>query len=305
MPDGSSSVSRKNREKASLEMIDRMAKRWTRRVRGAGRMLATVAALLPSPLVAASESNRTPAQAEIATPADLHDRVTPEQRPFAFLVDPSTPARGSFAIGYTLGVGSGIDAERPIPVVLQSAGVTNQFSLGYGVTSWFEPLAEVMATSSGGSTVASATLGLKFQLTSPDSPWRAAAMTGALREGASGGYGMWVRGAGSFEAGPLLVELNGYAERVFLAGRDSLDYAVMGGASWRFLDWLRAGAEYVGQDLEEFGAGGAEGGARQGVGPNVFVELERGRYQIVAATLFGLGPQSPAAVVRIGLLGSF
>jgi hypothetical protein len=228
-----------------------------------------------------------------------------EQRPFAFVVDPSTPGRGTVAVGYTLGVGSGISADRPIPVVLQDAGLSNQFSLGYGVTSWFEPMVEVTATSNNGNTVTSATLGMKFQLTSPDSPWRAAVMTGALREGTSGAYGMWARAAGSWGRGPLLVEVNGYLERVFATGRDSVDYAVTGGASWRVLDWLRAGAEYVGQDLEEMGDGGAEGGARQAVGPNVALSLDRGRYQIVAATLFGIGALSPAALVRVGVLGSF
>jgi hypothetical protein len=130
-------------------------------------------------------------------------------------------------------------------------------------------------------------------------------MTGALREGATGGWGMWIRGSGSFGTGPLLVELNAYAERVFLDGRDAIDYALMGGASWRFLDWFRAGVEYVGQDLEELAEGGAEGGARQGVGPNVHFEMDRGRYQIVAATLFGIGRESPTAVVRLGLVGTF
>jgi hypothetical protein len=285
--------------------------RWMSRSRSWCRRSApwTLVALLAAPgpwsRAAASESDPPTAQVEVEASADPRDRAAGEQRPFAFLVDPSTPGRGTFAVGYTLGVGSGIDADRPVPVALQSAGVTNQFFLGYGVTSWFEPMAEVMATTSDGSTFASATLGAKFQLTSPDSPWRAAVMTGALREGATGGWGAWLRGCGSFGTGPLLVELNAYAERVFLSGRDAIDYAVMGGASWRFLDWFRAGAEYVGQDLEELAEGGAEGGARQGVGPSVHFELDRGRYQIVAATLFGIGRESPTAVIRLGLLGTF
>jgi hypothetical protein len=253
----------------------------------------------------ASEGASPGEDAGVRTWEELESGPRLEQRPFAFVEDPSTPSRGTLALGYTLGVGSGISADRPIPVVLQSAGLSNQLSLGYGVTSWFEPMVEMTATSSDGSTVASATLGMKFQLTSPDSPWRAAVLTGALREGASGAYGMWVRGAGSWGTGPLLVEVNGYVERVFASGRDSVDYAVMGGASWRLFDGFRAGGEYVGQDLEEMGAGGAEGGARQAVGPNVAFDVDRGRYQIVAATLFGVGALSPTALVRVGLLGSF
>ncbi len=266
---------------------------------------ALIALLGASHEAIASEGPSLEQDADLRVWVESQGSVLQEQRPFAFLVDPSTPGRGTIAFGYTLGLGSGISADRPIPVVLPSAGLSNQLSLGYGVTNWLEPMAEVTATSSSGSTITSAALGLKIQVTSPDSPWRAAVMTGALREGASGAYGMWARAAGSWGTGPLLVEVNGYLERVFATGRDSVDYAVMGGASWRLLGWLRAGAEYVGQDLEEAGAGGAEGGARQAVGPSVALSLGRGRYQIVAATLFGIGASSPTALVRLGVLGSF
>jgi hypothetical protein len=198
-----------------------------------------------------------------------------------------------------------VSADRPIPVALQNAGLTNQLSLGYGLTDRLETLAEVRAFAVDGRSVASGTIGLKYQITSPGSPWRAAVMGGALREGVSGASGAWGRVAGAWGAGPLLVELNGYAERVFASGRDAVDYAVMGGASWRLLEWLRAGGEYVGQDLEEMGKRGAEGGARQAVGPTLATSISGGRYQVVAATLFGIGAQSPTALVRVGLGGSF
>jgi hypothetical protein len=227
------------------------------------------------------------------------------QDPFAFVVDPATPAARTFAYGYVAGVGSGVSADRPIPVALQNAGLTNQLSLGYGLTDRLESLAEVRAFAVDGRSVASGTIGLKYQVTSPGSPWRAAVMGGALREGVSGASGVWGRAAGAWGAGPLLVEVNGYVERVFATGRDSVDYAVMGGASWRVFGWLRAGGEYVGQDLEEMGRPGAEGGARQAAGPSLSASLSGGQYQVVAATLFGIGAQSPTALVRVGLSGAF
>jgi hypothetical protein len=280
-----------------------------RQIRGRGDRLLQAAVLLAlagvAPGAMASEDERPEEYQEIRAQQVFDGVAGREVRPFAFVVDPSTPGRGALNLAWTAGLGSGIAADRPIPVVLQGAGPSNQLSLGYGVTSSLEALADVTAFSSNGGTVASATLGMKLQLTSPDSPWRAAVMTGVLREGASGAAGVWGRAAGSWGAGPLLVEVNGYVEHVFAAGRDSVDYAVMGGASWRLSDGLRAGAEYVGQDLEELGARGAESGARQAVGPTVAVSLDRGRYQVVAATLFGLGAQSPTALVRVGLLGSF
>jgi hypothetical protein len=253
----------------------------------------------------AAESVGLEEQAVVREPWQERGTIKPDLTPFAFVIDPATPAAGSLGYGYAVGVGSGISADRPIPVALQNAGPSTQVALGYGVTDRLAAMAEVKAFPSGGSTVASAMVGAKLQLTSPNAPWRAAVMGGALREGVSGAYGVWARAAGSWGAGPLLLEVNGYAERVLATGRDSLDYAVMGGASWRLLDWLRAGAEYVGQDLEEMGVRGAEGGARQAFGPNVALDLYRGRYQVVAAALFGVGPQSPAALVRVGLVGTF
>jgi hypothetical protein len=256
--------------------------------RGALASAVLVAALCGAGSAAASEPGE---YGEVLT--SIERPASPEQRPFAFVVDPATPARGALALAYTVGVGSGVSADRPIPVVLQGAGPSHQLAVGYGLTSWLEPLAEVTAASSNGSAVASAVVGMKLRLTAPGSPWRAAIMGGALREGASGAGGAWARAAGSWGAGPILVEANGYVERVFTAGRDAIDYAVMAGASWRIAGSLRAGAEYVGQDLEEAGGGGAEGGARQAVGPSVAVGLD------------GVGARAPAAVVRVGVLGSF
>jgi len=239
--------------------------------------------------------------------AVLEARVTAEQRPFAFLADPSTPSAGVFAAGYTFGLGSGVSAERPIPVVMQKQGLSHTASLGYGVTGWFEPMASVSVNTNGpGSAVTgNGLLGVKFQLTNPESPWRAAVLGGALWEGESGSAGAWLRATGSVSAGPVLLEANAYLEHVFAPGRDAVDYVAMLGASYRIVPALRVGAELVGQDLEEIGDRGAEGGARLGVGPDVAIDLYRGRVQIVVAALFGLNAASPTAIVRAGLTGSF
>jgi hypothetical protein len=231
--------------------------------------------------------------------------VAPDRRPFAFAVDPSTPAPGTLAYGYAAGVGSGISAARPIPVVLQSAGAASHLSVGYGLTERIAPILEVTETGANGATVTSATVGVKVRLTGAQAPVRAAVLLGALHEGASGANGMWARAAASWGTGPILVTANGYAERVLAPGRDSLDYALMAGASWRLVEGIRAGAEWVAQDVEELVALGAEGGARQAAGPSIAFDLDHGRYHVVAAALFGIGALSPTALVRIGLLRSF
>jgi len=267
---------------------------------------AVAACLLPA---AASAEEVVDATESISASSDLEGRVTAEERPFAFLVDPSTPSAGMFSFGYDAGLGSGVSADRPIPVVLQQAGVSNIFSVGYGATSWLEPIASlnvnVNTSNSNSNTTASGVLGLKFQLTAPDSPWRAAVLGGALREGQSSSFGTWVRATGSYTTGPLLLEANGYAEHIFQTGRDAVDFIGMLGGSYRVLPGFRVGAEYVGQDLEETFDAEAEGGARMGVGPDIAIDLDRGRFQIVLAALFGVTSISPTAVARAGLVGSF
>lgn len=276
--------------------------RWARLGGGAASLL-----LLAFGAEASESVSVYPEETVTRTQTDLEGRVTAEERPFAFLVDPSTPTQGVFAVGYDVGMGSGISADRPIPVVLQNQGVASNFSAGYGATSWLEPMVNVNVNSNlqNNTTTADTVLGLKFQLTNPDSRWRAAVLGGALREGQSGSYGTWVRATGSFSTGPLLVEANAYAEHIFAAGRDALDYIGMLGADYRVLPFMRVGAEYVGQDLEEMFDAGAEGGARMGLGPDIALDLDRGRFQFVVAALFGLNSISPAAIVRAGLLGSF
>jgi hypothetical protein len=229
-------------------------------------------------------------------------RVTVAEYPFAFVTDPSTPRRGVVSIGYGFGLGSGVAADRPIPVSLGSAGPTNELSLSYGVTGWFAPSATVSA-SAGGTT---ALVGAKFQLTPPDATWRAAFLGGVIREGLGGAFGGWLRACGSWGEGPLLVAANLHVEKIFSAERDQVDVVVMAGASYRIVNGLRLGMEYVGQDLEETAAGtAAEGGPRHAAGPDIALDLDRGRYQLTVATVFGLSAQSPQMLVRAGLVGSF
>jgi hypothetical protein len=272
-------------------------------MRAMSRWMASAAVLLAPGLARAGDAVE---EVPVAV-AELETRVTAEQRPFAFLVDPSTPSPGVLAAGYTFGFGSGISADRPIPVVMQKQGMSHAISVGYGVTSWFEPMATVNVTADLATSrvTASGLLGAKFQLTNVDSPWRASVLAGGLWEGGSASPGVWLRATGSVAAGGFLAEVNGYAEHVFAPGRDAIDYVALLGASYRVLPALRVGAEFVGQDLEELGDPGAEDGARLGVGPNVAVDLLRGRVQLVAAVLFGLNAVSPTAIVRAGITGSF
>ena len=66
--------------------------------------------------------------------------------------------------------------------------------------------------------------------------------------------------AASYDLGRLRLATNVHAERAFASGRDNVDVLLLAGASYRVLDEIRIGVEYVGQDLEE--ALDDEGGAR-------------------------------------------
>ncbi len=271
------------------------------------RLLAATTLSLSTVPVSADERATSSASSVTEASPELDEQVTAEDHPFAFLVDPSTPSAGVFSLGYGLGLGSGISSDRPIPMVLQNQGVSSDFSLGYGVTSSFEGIANltVNSNSSTHATTGNGFLGAKIRLTSPDAPFRAAVLAGALSEGGSARWGAWARATGSFTTGPLLFEANAYLEHVFAPGRDAMDYIGMLGASTRVAPALRVGAEYVGQDLEEISASGAEGGARMGAGPSVALDLYQSRFQITVAALFGLTGVSPSAIVRAGVLGSF
>jgi len=269
------------------------------------RALWAALVLLAPPRAFASESIY--AGETVKTRAEYEGRVTAAEHPFTFLVDPSTPSAGVFEAGYAIGLGSGVSADRPIPVVLQNQGVSNAFSLGYGVTGWLEPVVnlDVTVNTTTQQTTLNGFAGAKFQLTHPDSPWRAAVLAGGLREGWSNAWGAWMRASGSFSTGPFLAEANAYVEHVFAPGRDAVDYMGMLGVSYRVVPFLRVGAEYVGQDLEGLVDPEAEGGARMGLGPDLALDIDHGRFQVVVAALFGLNAISPTAVVRAGLVGSF
>ncbi len=116
----------------------------------------------------------------------------------------------------------------------------------------------------------------------------------------SGDNGMFFQAAVSGDVQRLRLVGNVHGEHIFADGRDPLDVMVDIGASYRLVGTFRAGVEYVGQDLEEAVASGAEGGARHFVGPIASLQLFRERLTIVAGPSVGLSRLSPDFVGRVG-----
>jgi hypothetical protein len=117
----------------------------------------------------------------------------------------------------------------------------------------------------------------------------------------NGGDGAWMRFAIAQDLQRLRLGATVHGEHVFARGRDPVDVLVMAGASCAVVGPLRAGIEYVAQDLEESFSGEAEGGMRHFVGPQVGLELLHKSLSITTGPALGLGPNSPAFSGRFAL----
>jgi hypothetical protein len=215
-------------------------------------------------------------------------------------------------VEYAIGYASGTAADRPLPSTLAPTGAEHQLTFGYGITDRIAPLVSLrllQPTNGGGAAQATAHVGARFALLNPESRLRLSVATVMFREFA-GDLGAYARTAVSYDLENLRLAANVHLEHVFASGRDAVDVLVLGGASYRVLDALRVGVEYVGQDLEEMGgdsegAVSPEGGAHHYVGPNVSVPLLRGNLQLAAGAAVGLGEHSQPLVGRLAMLMTF
>ncbi len=126
---------------------------------------------------------------------------------------------------------------------------------------------------------------------------------GPLPRGA--GNGVWGRVSVTQDLGRARFATTVHGEHVVLAGRDALDVMVMAGVNYRVAGPLRAGVEYVGQDLEESFDDAEEGGVRHFVGPSASAQLLGDRLTIVGGPSVGLSYASPRLLGRIGVAYSF
>jgi hypothetical protein len=123
--------------------------------------------------------------------------------------------------------------------------------------------------------------------------------TGWLRELNGVSDGLWLRVAIAQDIRKWRLGAMLHGEHVLSTGRDSVDVLFVAGASYLLAGPLRAGIEYVAQDLEESFADQAEGGARQFVGPQVALELLDKHLSLAGGPAVGIGPQSPAVSGRL------
>jgi hypothetical protein len=235
-------------------------------------------------------------------------RLHAEERPFAFVLDPTTPSAGDVTLAYALGAASGVSAERPLPATFAVSGAEQSFTIGYGLSDRVAPFASMrllVPTAANDMARATGDAGLRWQLTRPTSNVRLTLASAVFRE-FLGAWGSYTRLAASYDLGRLRLAANAHAEHVFAVGRDAVDVLVLAGVSYAVAGPLRTGVEYVGQDLEESAASnGVEGGARHFLGPDVAIDLLRGQVQLVGGASMGVGGRSPPVMGRLAALTTF
>lgn len=242
-----------------------------------------------------------------SAPAAPEQRRYAEERPFVHLLDPTTPARGQVGVDYAVGAASGVAADRPLPSVVVAAGLVHSLGLVVGATDRIAPFVVGRVAQDPGAEGLdswSGAAGVRWQVTRLGAPLRLALAGAAMRD-PSGSAGAWVRVAGSWDVGRLRLASNAHAERVFASGRDDVDLVLMAGASWRTLDVMRVGVEYVGQDLEDAFEDDVEGGARHYAGPTVALDLFGGRAQLVGGPAFGLNRETSGLLGRVAMVVGF
>jgi hypothetical protein len=121
----------------------------------------------------------------------------------------------------------------------------------------------------------------------------------------NGANGAWGQIAAAGDAGRFRWSTSAHLEHVFSTGRDPLDLMMQAGVSYAVAGPLRAGAEWVGQDLEESFGPGAEGGARHFIGPIASIQALDQRLSVVAGPAIGLSSSSPHLVARAALSYGF
>jgi hypothetical protein len=136
-----------------------------------------------------------------------------------------------------------------------------------------------------------------------DGVWQSthAVVSGGWLHELNGSDGAWMRVSLAQDIQRLRLGATVHGEHVFAGGRDPVDVLVMAGVSYGVAGPLRAGVEYVAQDLEESAGDAAENGVRQFLGPQVALELLEKRLSIAAGPAAGLGPHSPAFSGRFAL----
>jgi len=273
-------------------------------------VLLAAAFALAIPATAAAQSAPSPEAAPPAAPPPHNPTSdTPEPpstaRPFAgverpWLYSPDATAPPPGHVIASLGVGYGDlekGAARPFAANLAHAGAVFGANVEVGVLKFASVSGEGLLAGDGKSVSAGGMLGVNAYPMPASIPVKLAISAGYLRE-LGGSDGVWGRVTLAGDIGPVRLTVLGLGSHIFAPGRDAFDLLVSAGASYRVIEVLSLGVEYVAQDLEDaWEEEEAEGGIRHFLSP--MASLSLGRVRLTAGPAFGLSQGSPRVLGRL------
>lgn len=220
--------------------------------------------------------------------------------------DPTRIAAPGRAVGLTrLTYGSG-SPTRAFAGNLNTAGALLEIGGEVGLADRVSAVAiGAQGQSATGSAQTGAMLGLRWSLLPRSLTATQLVVSGGFLRELQGNSGAWGRVSLGHDAGRARLALSVHGERVFAGARDRLDLMVNAGATVRVGETLRAGIEYVGQDLEGVLGDEADGGARHLIGPVVSAALFDQRVSVVAGPAVALGSSQGRVLGRIGVACQF
>jgi hypothetical protein len=229
--------------------------------------------------------------------------LQPGPRPWLYLDDPTTP-RPLRVVAHTRATYTEMaPAAKPLALDLAHRGAVVEVGADLGLLSWLALTATAYGAGTDGAVAV--TGGVRVALLPASASTHLVLGAGALRE-LSGTAGAWGSAAFEQDAGRARVGVTARVSHAFAAARDAIDLTASAGASYAVVGPLRAGVEWVGQDLEgAIEPDEAEGGLRHFAGPTASFELLERRLTVVGGPAFGLSPGAPPLVGRLSVAYMF
>lgn len=224
-------------------------------------------------------------------------------RPWLYLDDPTTPRPMAVTVHTRVTYTNASASAKPFAFDVAHRGGVIEAGAEVGVLPWLALTATGYGAGADGT--AGAIGGLRAALLPNGGSTHLILGGGALRD-LSGATGAWGSAAFEQDAGRARFGATVRVAHAFAGGRDALDTTASAGASYAVAGPVRAGAEWVGQDLE--GAVDheeAEGGMRHFAGPSASVELMERRLTVVGGPAFGLSRGAPPLVGRLSIAYAF
>ena len=220
---------------------------------------------------------------------------------FAHVIDPGLPAPMHAVASMGAAYASTDAATRPLAADVRRGGWVNDLGLGLALHERIGVEAALLVAPPRAGDDAprwAGRGGARFVIS--DSDLRLSAIGGYVRD-FTNESGPFADLTATWDLGKLRLGSMLHGEKMLAAGRDSVDVIGALGASYRVVDPLRLGAEYVGQDFEDaWEDEEAEGGARHFAGATIAVAF-RDNLRLVGGPAVGLTEASPRLLGRASL----